>query len=100
MRCSASGVWPSKRKTSTGVVFDARTRPNPSSYSARSPSIVTISRAPGNVACARSCSITRTGSPSAQGTLSSGVLCAVGSASSTALGLALRDRISSSRAAV
>ena len=30
IRASASGVWPSKRSTSTGVVLDARTRPNPS----------------------------------------------------------------------
>ena len=27
MRCSASGVWPSKRSTSTGVVLDARISP-------------------------------------------------------------------------
>ncbi len=40
------------------------------------------------------------GSPSAQETLSSGVLKLVGSSSSTALGSALRDRISSRRAAV
>ena len=49
IRASASGVVPSKRSTSTGVVFEARTRPKPSSYSTRTPSIVTISRAPGKL---------------------------------------------------
>ena len=39
-------------------------------------------------------------SPSAQGTLSSGVLKLVGNASSSALGFLLRDKISSKRAAV
>ena len=62
--------------------------------------MVTISRAPGNVAVSSSCCTTRFGSPSAQATFSSGVLWLVGSASSTALGFFARDRISSSRAAV
>ena len=34
-------------------MFEARTRPKPSSYSTRTPSMVTISRAPGNFASAR-----------------------------------------------
>ena len=45
-------------------------------------------------------SCTRGASPSAQRTFSSGVLKLVGKAFSTALGFLLRDRISSSRAAV
>jgi hypothetical protein len=43
MRCSASGVWPSKRSTSTGVVLLARIRPKPSAKSTRRPSMVPIS---------------------------------------------------------
>jgi hypothetical protein len=41
-RCGAAlrCVWPSKRSTSTGVVFDARTRPKPSGQSTRRPSMV------------------------------------------------------------
>jgi hypothetical protein len=45
MRCSASGVWPSKRSTSTGVVLLARIRPKPSGQSTRRPSMVLM--APG-----------------------------------------------------
>ena len=45
-------------------MLEARTRPKPSSYSTRTPSIVTISRAPGNFASARSRSTTFAGSPS------------------------------------
>ena len=40
MRRSAGALSASKRNTSTGVVFDARTSPQPSGQSARTPSIV------------------------------------------------------------
>lgn len=40
MRSSAAWVWPSKRSTSTGVVFEARIKPKPSGQSTRTPSIV------------------------------------------------------------
>ena len=42
MRSSASCVWPSKRSTRTGVVFDARISPKPSGQSTRTPSMVDI----------------------------------------------------------
>jgi hypothetical protein len=95
MRASEPGVAPSKRSTSTGVVFEARIRPKPSLYSTRTPSIVTISLAPGNFASARSRSTTRAGSPSTQATFSSGVLKPSGSALRIALGSRARLRISS-----
>ena len=95
MRCSAS-VWPSKRSTSTGVVLELRGsgRSRRRTRRARrrwSP----LPFAPGNFMLAAVAS-PRAGSPSAQGTFSSGVLKLVGRASSTALGFFARDRISSS----
>ena len=48
MRASASVLSASKRSTSTGVVLDARTRPQPSGQSARRPSMVDR-RAPSNL---------------------------------------------------
>ena len=54
MRCKAASDSPSKRITTTGVVFDERASPKPSAYSTRKPSIVTTCSAPGNFASLRS----------------------------------------------
>ena len=97
IRSSASGVWPSKRSTTTGVVLDERISPKPSGQSTRSPSMVDTWAGAANCARASSWRTTWAGSPSAQATLSSGVEKLVGKASSTALASGLRLTISSRR---
>jgi len=47
MRFNAASSSPSKRSTTTGVVFEERASPKPFAYSTRSPSIVITSRASG-----------------------------------------------------
>src|SRR5687768_10824940 len=98
IRRSAASSSASKRSTTTGVVFDARARPNPSGYSTRSPSRRMTSSASGNVAVRCSSAISACCSPSLHARLSSGVESASGSAFSTAEGSSWRDRISSIRA--
>src|SRR6185436_13849185 len=92
IRSSAASSSASKRSTIVGVVFDARASPNPSGYSTRNPSIRMTSSAPGNFALDASFAMSAWCSPSAHAIANSGVDTVSGSASSTAEGLASRER--------
>jgi hypothetical protein len=86
MRAIAASLSASKRITTTGVVFDGLAKPNPSAYSTRTPSIVLIDSEVGNLAFALIVSSNANGSPSAQGSCSSGVQIAFGKSLSVLLG--------------
>ncbi len=90
-------MWPSKRKTKTGVVLEALTKPKPSGQSTRKPSIVVTTAGASKCDSATSFSTNACGSPSIHGTLSSGVEKLVGSACSNALESATLLTISNRR---
>src|SRR5690606_13200046 len=89
MRSSAAWSSASKRSTSTGVVLDARTRPQPSGQSTRSPSMVDR-RAPLESAAATKRSTKPGGSSPGATTLISGGGIPAGSAASTSPGASRR----------
>ena len=90
LRASAASSSASKRSTSTGVVLEARSRPQPSFQSARRPSMV-VRRAPANGASSTWAAAAKRATIacglSSTGTLISGVETLSGSSSSTSLGV-------------